>query len=185
MEKHNRYFKILELDNEASLADVRRAYQHLKTLYSGDSIATAASAYDFSEDGRKSVLGEIDEAYTRLLEFFENKGKDPGRKDKPKVVFHDDFKEYLASIASFSGFALKQIRVKLGIDLKDMSYFTKIRRQYFEDIEIERFSSFPSEVYLRGYILEYAKYLSIDPVKVADDYIKKYKAWKAARERKA
>ncbi|MDP1759019.1 MAG: helix-turn-helix transcriptional regulator, partial [Thermodesulfovibrionales bacterium] len=58
---------------------------------------------------------------------------------------------------------------------KDMAVFTKIRKQYFEDIEREKFSSLPAEVYLRGYIMEYARYLSLDPEKVANDYIGRYR----------
>ena len=65
-----------------------------------------------------------------------------------------------------------------------MAVFTKIRKQYFEDIEREKFSSLPAEVYLRGYVMEYAKYLSLDPVKVAEDYLNRYREWKTGKARK-
>ena len=81
----------------------------------------------------------------------------------------------MSGMKSFTGGLLKELREKLGINLKDMASFTKIRKQYFEDIEREKFSSLPAEVYLRGYIMEYARYLSLDPEKVANDYIERYR----------
>ena len=66
-----------------------------------------------------------------------------------------------------------------------MAVFTKIRKQYFEDIERAKFSSLPSEVYLRGYVMEYAKYLSLDPVKVAEDYLNRYREWKTGKGEKS
>lgn len=185
IEDYKKYFEALELSPDAQLSEVRNSYLHLKSLYSNDSIVTAAIAYELSEEKRYDILGQVEEAYTKLIGFFENKGSDPAGSEKPSFVVGEELKQYMSGMTSFSGELLKEIREKLGIDLKDMAAFTKIRKQYFEDIEREKFPSLPCEVYLRGYVMEYAKYLSLDPVKVADDYLNRYREWKTGKGEKS
>ena len=175
IEDYKKYFEALELSPDAQLSEVRNSYLHLKSLYSNDSIVTSAIAYELSEEKRHDIVEQVEEAYTKLIDFFENKVSDPAGSEKPSFVVGEELKQYLSGMTSFSGELLREIREKLGVNLKDMAVFTKIRKQYFEDIECEKFSSLPSEVYLRGYVMEYAKYLSLDPVKVANDYIDRYR----------
>ncbi|MBI4685344.1 MAG: helix-turn-helix domain-containing protein [Nitrospirae bacterium] len=179
-EEYNKYFKVLELSPKAAISEIRSSYQRLKTLYSGDSIAITAVSDDFSEEQRQNILSQIEEAYTKLSDLFKNSERivDGKPKNYKSVILDDSLRKYVADIASFTGSELRKIREKLGIELHDIAGFTRIRRQYFEDIELERFSGFSSEVYLKGYILAYAHYLSLDPAKVANDYIARYKAWK-------
>ena len=180
IEDYKKYFEALELSPDAQLSEVRNSYLHLKSLYSNDSIVTSAIAYELSEEKRHDIVEQVEEAYTKLIDFFENKSSDPAGSEKPSFVVGEELKQYMSGMKSFTGGLLKEIREKLGINLKDMAVFTKIRKQYFEDIEREKFSSLPSEVYLRGYIMEYARYLSLDPVKVAEDYLRRYAEWKAS-----
>lgn len=55
---------------------------------------------------------------------------------------------------------------------------TKIRKEILKNIELEKFEDLPQEIYLRGHVRSYAKYLSLNPKKVVDDYLRNYKAWK-------
>jgi flagellar biosynthesis protein FlhG len=176
IEDYKKYFEALELSPDAQLSEIRNSYLHLKSLYSNDSIVTSAIAYELSEEKRHDIVEQVEEAYTKLIDFFENKGSDPAGSEKPSFVVGEELKQYMSGMKSFSGELLKELREKLGINLKDMAVFTKIRKQYFEDIEREKFSSLPAEVYLRGYIMEYARYLSLDPEKVANDYIERYRS---------
>ncbi|MBI1810736.1 MAG: helix-turn-helix domain-containing protein [Nitrospirae bacterium] len=176
IEDYKKYFEALELSPDAQLSEVRNSYLNLKSLYSNDSIVTSAIAYELSEEKRHDILEQVEEAYTKLIDFFENKGSNPSGSKKPSFVVGEELKQYMSGMTSFSGESLREIREKLGVNLKDMAVFTKIRKQYFEDIEREKFSSLPAEVYLKGYIMEYARYLSLDPVKVANDYIGRYRA---------
>ncbi|MBI4690651.1 MAG: helix-turn-helix domain-containing protein [Nitrospirae bacterium] len=174
-EDYNEYFRVLELCSDASFSDVRNSYLHLKALYSGDSIATANIPDEFPEGTRQNILGQIEDAYSKLVGFFEKRGRESGCKDRPAITFDDEFKEYLAGMTSFNGPLLRQIREKLGIKLSDIASYTRIRKQYFEEIELEKFSSFPAEVYLRGYLTEYAGYLSLDVSRVVSDYMNRYR----------
>ena len=175
----NRYLEILELSPNASLSEIRSSYLYLRALYSSDSIVTAAIAHEFPENDRQAILKQIEEAYLKLAEFFKNKAAAQEYKERPPVA-NSNIKDFLANITTFSGPTLQTIRERLMVELKDIANFTKIRKQYFENIELERFEALPTEVYLRGYVVEYARYLSLDPARVADDYLARYRAWKAS-----
>ena len=177
-EEHNIYFEMLELDPDATLSEVRNAYFHLKKLYSTDSIVTLPVADEFLSDSRQEILQQIEEAYTRLVALFENGYNEPESEERSLSIFDDDHKRDISDITSFSGQILRELREKRGIELHELALATKIRIQYFENIEREEFDSLPPPVYIRGYVVNYARYLSLDPKKVADDYMDRYKAWK-------
>jgi cytoskeletal protein RodZ len=63
----------------------------------------------------------------------------------------------------------------MGVDIKEIFSATRIQPQYLDDIENERFSSFRAEVFLRSYLIEYARYLSLDTHKVLADYLPRYR----------
>jgi len=175
-EDYKNYFDTLEVSSDAQFSDVRNSYLHLKALYSSNSIVTSAIEYELSEEKRNDILEQIEEAYAKLADFFSNKEIDSKGGEKPAFSPDEEFKQYVAGITVFSGEALREIRERLGVGLKDMAVFTKIRKQYFEDIELERYSALPAEVYLRGYVIGYANYLSLDPEKVANDYMERYRS---------
>ncbi len=59
------------------------------------------------------------------------------------------------------GSVLKERRIGLGKDLKDVARETKVTKSYLTAIEEEDFSSLPAEVYTKGYIRGYAKFVGI------------------------
>lgn len=59
------------------------------------------------------------------------------------------------------GEILRKTREAKGISLEEVSEATKIRRKYLEAIEQEEFQSLPGEVYARGFVTAYLKYLDI------------------------
>lgn len=61
---------------------------------------------------------------------------------------------------------LKQKREELGEELRDISLVVRIRTTYLKAIEEEDFCKLPAEVYAKGYIREYARYLNV-PLKDA------------------
>ncbi len=175
-EDYRRYFEILELQPDASFSEVRNAYLHLKRLYSTESIVIHPIANEFSEESRQEVLQRIEDAYERLSALFQDNGSAyTGSRGQPLGPEEaGDVHEHV----SFSGETLRQIRQGLGIKLHEIAFATKIRLQYLENIESERFGDLPPEVYLRGYIVNYARCLSLDSGRVARDYMKRYRDWK-------
>ncbi len=69
------------------------------------------------------------------------------------------------------GDILKKKREELGLDLKEIARITKIKYENLKAIEEGDFGKISVEVYVRGYIREYAKILDIDPEHVIDIYI--------------
>lgn len=68
---------------------------------------------------------------------------------------------------------LKEQREKLGRELNDIARITRIRSSYLKAIEEEDFAKLPVEVYTKGYIREYAKFLEYSP----DEAIEPYEAY--------
>jgi curved DNA-binding protein CbpA len=71
---------------------------------------------------------------------------------------------------SYDGDALRRIRVSLGIELDEISTITKINVQHLRAIEANDYEMLPAPVYLRGFLKQIAKCLSLDPAGVADSY---------------
>ena len=176
MEEHLKYFDLLELPPEATIKEVRKNYSYLKNLYSSDPVEIKALNEDFSEELRHDYLSRLDEAYEQLNLLLE--------KRKPAVLpqsvtMDDELRRWLAGIDCFTGAALKSVRERLGVDLKDIFAVTRIQPHHLEDIENEAYESFHAEVYLRSFIIEYTHFLALDTNRVLADYMPRYRAWAA------
>lgn len=179
-----KYFDILELKSNASLSEIKNAYFRLKKLYSTDSIVIAPIADEFSKKRRLEILQQIEEAYTKLDEMLKDEYGKSTYLEKA-IVTDNALKGKEADSLSFSGNVLRQIREEKGIHLYEVSLDTKIRTEILENIELEKFDALPPEIYLKGHVSNYASFLLLDPKKVADDYIRRYKAWKGEIKKKA
>lgn len=60
------------------------------------------------------------------------------------------------------GEKLKKIREGAGVSLNEISKATKVRKVYLEKLEDGKFDELPPEVYVRGFLKSYAKYLGIE-----------------------
>ncbi len=69
-----------------------------------------------------------------------------------------------------AGELLKRRREELGLDLKQTAELLKIKEDYLESIEADRFEKLPVAVYTIGYIRCYASHLQIDPEPVIAFY---------------
>ncbi|MBV6340997.1 helix-turn-helix domain-containing protein [Candidatus Magnetobacterium casense] len=58
---------------------------------------------------------------------------------------------------------LKGLRAQANMSLKDIATKTRVRREYLEAIEEERFEKLSADIYIKGYIRAYLKALSVDP----------------------
>ncbi len=89
------------------------------------------------------------------------------------------------------GEKLKKIREKSGISLVEVATQTKIKKEYLEKIEKSDYEKLPFDVYVRGFLRNYARYLNLDSEKVVNqfnreigvrDNIKKYQTRKNSDE---
>jgi cytoskeletal protein RodZ len=68
------------------------------------------------------------------------------------------------------GPALRKARERCGVTLDEASRQTRIRADFLEALEDERFDALLGEVYVRGALRSYASYLGLDPEKAVRAY---------------
>jgi hypothetical protein len=172
MEAFLKYFDLFELTPEATIEEIHRNYASLKALYSGESIEIKALNTDYSQELQQDYLSRLDDAYEQLKLLLENKRPAVTKKT---VVMDDGICDWIKSITCFTGAVLRNVRERMGVDLNDIFAVSRIQLRYLEDIENEQFGSFRAEVYLRSYIIEYTRFLSLDTQKVLADYLPRYR----------
>ena len=64
------------------------------------------------------------------------------------------------------GELLRRAREAKGVSLEQAEGATRVRRQYLEALEAEDFGKLPGEIYVRGFLRNYARYLGLDPEEV-------------------
>jgi hypothetical protein len=79
------------------------------------------------------------------------------------------------------GRSLRKVREKLGIGIHEIAVKSKINYKILVNIEKEQFSKLPDAGHLRYYLTTYAKALFLDPQKVADQYMKRFRIWKRTK----
>jgi cytoskeletal protein RodZ len=60
------------------------------------------------------------------------------------------------------GEKLKKLRGDFRVSLHDVSKATKIQMKYLEALEAGEYEKLPAEVYIRGFLRSYARYLNVD-----------------------
>lgn len=62
----------------------------------------------------------------------------------------------------FIGTTLSEARKQKKVSLKKIAQETKISARYLQALEMEVYDIFPAEVYLKGFLRTYARYLGLD-----------------------
>ena len=161
------HFEVLELPLEADLSEVRKAYLLLKELYTTESIVTMSVADEVSEEQQEVILREIEEAFQAISSLF--------NEEKNAIVKFID--EVVAGITVFDGPTLQEIRRKLNISLDDVAMATRVQQSHLVNVEEENFKELPVPVYTRGFVMNYARFLGVDPEIVANSYMEKFRQW--------
>ncbi|HYV02604.1 MAG TPA: helix-turn-helix domain-containing protein, partial [Actinomycetota bacterium] len=72
------------------------------------------------------------------------------------------------------GPALRKARLLRGKSIEEASRETRIRAEYLQALEGERFESLLGEVYVRGFLRSYSTYLGLDPSRVLSVYNRRF-----------
>ena len=170
------YYELLEVTPRATPDQIQRAYEHAKKTFSEDSLAVYSL---FTTEDRKKLLERIEHAYRVLMNesarrLYDLKiGLSQNQSDKNGSSPSIGLSEIVANLPEpLTGQALKNIRERLGISLRDVSSRTRIHLPYLEFIEEDRHDKLPHEVYLRGYLIQYAQVMGLDPTRVVHGYLK-------------
>lgn len=83
---------------------------------------------------------------------------------KPKAVEvpHD---------AEVNGELLRRVRESRGLSLSQLAERTRIAVRHLENVEADRYDQLPATVYLRGILMNLARELRLDPLRVSKSYL--------------
>jgi flagellar biosynthesis protein FlhG len=177
------HYETLLLDRGATDEEVRRAVRKMRELYATESLAAAGLC---SQEVRESALARIEEAHDVLLDPARRRPYDlsitlperamgsapPEPPASPEPVQLPPMPE-ITPDTEFSGALLRAVREARGIDLRAIAARTKIPLSSLKAIEDEAYESLPPAVYLRGFLLELARQLRIDPEQAARTYLRR------------
>lgn len=228
-EKKN-YYEVLEVEVNATPAQIENAYIRARNAYSGDSVALYSL---MTKDECNAILSQIEEAYS-VIGFPEkrreydrlrgyNQSPNPNQprstdyvhqafmaeERKKEAVQYEDFSSNLieAKVSKitaqkkfglefeekpemerkiqdcleFTGPMLKEIREYKNVSVERMAEMTRVSKMHINAIENQDLSKLPAEVYVRGYIYQYAKVLKLNPDAVASSFMIYFKKLKSAK----
>jgi hypothetical protein len=154
-------YQALGVAPDASWLEVERAYFHMRTLYAEGSLASYGL---FEPSQLQQRRQEIELAFARITDSRRKQTKDLS----PELAGADHPSHDHSSPAAL----LWQTRQQTGMSLKEVAKILKIGYLHLQNIEEERFEDLPPTVYLRGFLLSYAKVLKIpNPENLARDYL--------------
>jgi len=167
-------YDVLGLQPGASGDQVERAYRFCLDLYGDGALATYTLLEPADLERVRACVRRAHEvltdperrrAYDEVLGFSAPEaqvipfpGVQKGGQELPEVLTGPD---------------LKRIREARGVSLRQMSSTTKIGTRFLEYIEGDRFTFLPAPIYLKGFLKEYARTVSLDPRRVSEAYMKR------------
>ena len=158
-------YKLLNLDENATSKEARLAYHRMKALYAEGSLATYSL---ITAEQRDEMLDDIERAYMRISREIDSRLPTSESSISPADATPPDPPELSENIGAY----LKRRREDLDLTLRDVAARTKVRTTYLEYIENQQLSDLPAPVYLRGFVLEFARVLGLpDPESITAAYL--------------
>jgi len=195
--KQNHY-EFFEITQKASRDEIQKAYQGMKETFGEKSIAFYSL---FDPEDVSLIQLRIENAYTTLRDenlrsaydltlpsstnpdsFEESSSPTADSRINTKFsngkagVLDSDLKAFLENVEELcTGKLLKRYREWKGIKLEDLERETRIKFTYLQFIEDDHISKLPNQVYLRSYLKQYAEKMGIEPTRVVEGYLKRYR----------
>ena len=92
-----------------------------------------------------------------------------------EYVEDTDFDKTIAETTDFTGSLLKKIREYKNVTIERMAEMTRISKTHITALENEDLPKLPADVYVRGYVYQYAKVLKLNPDLVANGSLLNFK----------
>ncbi len=179
-------YAALGTSRSSSDEEIRRAYKRKREMYATGGLCTS-SLLDEPELLREQA--RLEEAYDTLLDPIRRRAYDlsayPERSDAAAEVLprpaldaeqlqlRNELLREIGPESEFSGALLRKVRESQGVEISEIAARTKITRGHLDAIEDERFADLPAIVYVRGFVIELAKFLRLDPVQVQKTYLRR------------
>jgi flagellar biosynthesis protein FlhG len=173
LEEDQTYYEILETEPGVSDEEVRRAYRLIKDVYASGSMVIAGL---YEEHELAELHARVNAAHDTLFAPERRRLYDLAlpEADLARAV-RAAANAIIDPNAEITGAFLRKVRELRGLELGDISQRTKISERYLRAIEEERFGDMPAAVYVRGYVIEYARVLRMDAHRVTESYLVRYR----------
>jgi cytoskeleton protein RodZ len=79
------------------------------------------------------------------------------------------------------GSILREARIRLGLNLKQVSEITKVRVKYLEALEQNDFAAIPGPTFIKAYLRTYASVLRLDADALVEEYRSTYERRKSSQ----
>jgi len=194
------HYEILEISPDATDQEVERAYRMAQATWGVDGLAT----YSLYEEGEADAMRERVELAYRVLGAeasrqdydlglrvsetlgddveidlqFVDAGRAPSSIDELNAEI-ESFDDAADETGEWNGSRLRRARLRRGIDLEKIAEVTKINPTYLQFIEGDRYEDLPAKVYVRGFVVSYARCLGLDAERVAASYLQVLREFEA------
>ncbi len=91
---------------------------------------------------------------------------------------NSDMDGRIRDCAEFTGKFLKEIREYKNVTIERLAEMTRISKTHLTAMENEDLPKLPADVYVRGYVYQYAKVLKLNPEQVATSFMLHFKKLK-------
>lgn len=151
--------------NQSGLSSSRSTSHSMKTSHPDERSQDAVEYEDYSSNLNEAKVSKLTAQKKFGLEFNE----DPEMDRK------------IRESSDFTGTFLKEIREYKNVSIERMADMTRISKTHLTAIENEDVKKLPAEVYVRGFVYQYAKVLKLNPDQVATSYLLNFKKLKSSR----
>ncbi|GAC1538146.1 MAG: hypothetical protein NVS3B10_29460 [Polyangiales bacterium] len=187
------HYERLAIQRGAADEEVRRAYKRQREIYADEGLPVVSL---FTPEELDREHAQLDEAHDVLMDPQKRRAYDvsvfpehAAPAPPPSSASRDQTDALAAELiqlqaavsrdlgpdTEFSGALHRRVRESRGIDLREIATRTKVSHQHLAALEEEAFDQLPPLVYVRGFLVEVAKFLRLDPQQVARTYLRRAK----------
>jgi len=120
---------------------------------------------DFGSNHHEAKVSKITAQKKFALEFSDNQ----------------EIENEIQNCTEYTGPFLKRVREYKNVSVERMAEMTRISKTHIRAIEAEDFRNLPADVYVRGYVYQYAKVLKLNPDLVATSFLMYFKKFKSQK----
>lgn len=176
------YYNILQINRDAPFEEIKNAYHSLVKIYNAKMLSNYSlyknndidgkieeieNAYHVLSDAEKKQLYDQSLEFTKTDSFLQNLPS-----YEIKYDTNNDFEVRIKSTQFFTGSFLQEIRQYKNITLSQMEEITKVSTRHLENIEADNYNQLPADIYVRGFLIQYARALKLDETLVTKSYLK-------------
>lgn len=190
------HYDLLEVPPTASFEDIRRANRRMRDIYGAESVVISGL---YEAAALEAVHRRFDLAYTTLMDAAKRKDYDhelfpdgiptpppsessgqqkrsAPKAEDPIIAAVRPAMPEISADTEYTGALLRRIREARGIELREIAERSKVGMAYLQALEAEAFTKLPAAVYVRGFLVEYAKVLGLDVDRVKESYLSRLRS---------